>query len=145
MLYIFLDIDGVLNTSSEWKRMYSLNSNCIRNFAEFINKTKTEVRIVLTSSWRTGFSYNQKSLPHIIALEQELAKYALKLYGKTPVSKDNSREKEIADYIDIYDVKDYIIVDDDISLFPNTKQRLYITDARTGFTTKDIKILLRKI
>lgn len=51
MLYIFLDIDGVLNTSSEWKRMYTLNANCIKNFSEFVKRTKTEVRIVLTSSF----------------------------------------------------------------------------------------------
>lgn len=145
MLYVFLDIDGVLNTSTEWKRIYSLNENCIKNFAEFIKKTKTEVCIVLTSSWRTGFSYNQKSLPHILALEQALGKYGLKIYGKTPVSKENSREKEIAEYIDTYDVKKYIIIDDDKTLFPNTTKQLYFTDARTGFTQKDVKVILREV
>ena len=30
-MYIFLDVDGVLNTKDDWNRkMYSLNENCIR-------------------------------------------------------------------------------------------------------------------
>lgn len=145
MLYIFLDIDGVLNRSSDWKRMYMLNAECIRNFATFVQHIKGESHIVLTSSWRTGFSYNQTSLPHIIALEKELAKYKLTIYGKTPTSKNNSREKEIQDYIDVFEVQDYIIIDDDKTLFPNTKEKLYITDARKGFTTQDAKRLLRQL
>lgn len=145
MFYIFLDIDGVLNRSSDWKKMYTLNTECIRCFAGFVKHLKREVNIVLTSSWRTGFSYNQKSLPHILNLERELNKYGLTIYGKTPVSKDNSREKEIQEYIDIFDVKEYIIIDDDKTLFPNTKDKLYITDARKGFTAQDTKILLRQL
>lgn len=60
MFYIFLDIDGVLNRSSDWKKMYTLNTECIRRFADFVKHLKREVNIVLTSSWRTGFSYNQR-------------------------------------------------------------------------------------
>lgn len=145
MFYIFLDIDGVLNRSSDWKKMYTLNTECIRCFDDFVKHLKREVHIVLTSSWRTGFSYNQKSLPHILNLERELNKYGLTIYGKTPVSKDNSREKEIQEYIDIFDVKEYIIIDDDTTLFPNTKGKLYITDARKGFTSQDAKRLLRQL
>lgn len=32
-MYVFLDVDGVLNTESDWERkVYSLNSHCIASF-----------------------------------------------------------------------------------------------------------------
>ena len=33
-MFIFLDIDGVLNKESDWSKPFSLNSDCIRRFCE---------------------------------------------------------------------------------------------------------------
>jgi hypothetical protein len=46
--YIFLDVDGVLNTEAEWKRMYALNPNCIRAFANAVKRCEC------------GFNFNRK-------------------------------------------------------------------------------------
>ena len=37
-MFIFLDIDGVLNKESDWSKPFSLNSDCIRRFCEKIEK-----------------------------------------------------------------------------------------------------------
>lgn len=56
-MYIFLDIDGVLNTTSDWKELYILNKKNIQAFATFVKKYNN-VKIILTSSWRTGWNKN---------------------------------------------------------------------------------------
>ena len=33
-MFIFLDIDGVLNKESDWSKQFSLSSGCIRRFSE---------------------------------------------------------------------------------------------------------------
>ena len=37
-MFIFLDIDGVLNKESDWSKPFSLNSDCIRRFVKNIEK-----------------------------------------------------------------------------------------------------------
>ena len=53
---IFLDIDGVLNTKASWKNPFSLDKSCIRFFCDFVNSCNKNPKIILTSSWKTGFS-----------------------------------------------------------------------------------------
>jgi hypothetical protein len=144
MKYIFLDIDGVLNTESDWKHMYSLNQDCIKAFANAVKKCG-EVRIVLSSTWRTGFAYNRECLPHIKNLQQQLQKYELSIYGKTPMLPSGNREDEILEYIDMYEVKQYVIIDDDASLFSKDCKQLLQIDARKGFTEKNGKQMKRQI
>lgn len=57
-MFIFLDIDGVLNKESDWSKPFSLNRDCIRRFCEKYR----EARIILISSWKNGFisSHNEK-------------------------------------------------------------------------------------
>jgi hypothetical protein len=124
--------------------MYSLNQNCIREFANAVSKFG-EVRIVLSSTWRTGFAYNRESLPHIKNLQQQLQKYELSIYGKTPVLVTGNREDEIREYIELYDVKQYVIIDDDLSLFSHECNRLLQTDARKGFTAKNGKQMVKML
>lgn len=146
MKYIFLDIDGVLNTEAEWKRMYSLNLKCIEIFAKAV-KACGEVRIVLSSTWRNGFAYNRECMPHIKSLQEELGKYGLSIYGKTPAVPNGNREDEIAEYIKLYDVESYVIVDDDKSLFSKGCKNLLLVDSKKGFTdkcVKEMKALLKK-
>ena len=33
-MFIFLDIDGVLNKESDWSKQFTLSSDCIRRFCE---------------------------------------------------------------------------------------------------------------
>ena len=53
-MFIFLDIDGVLNKESDWSKPFSLSSDCIRRFCEKYR----EARIILISSWKNESSPN---------------------------------------------------------------------------------------
>lgn len=146
MVYIFLDVDGVLNTESEWKRMYSLNERCIKAFAKAVDACG-EARIVLSSTWRNGFAYNRESLPHIKTLQEELRKYGLSIYGKTPILPGGNREDEIKEFISVYEVSKYIVIDDDGSLYSHECENLLIVNAKKGFTDKcgrEMKKLLKR-
>ena len=57
-MYIFLDIDGVLNCKADWNKPYTINNKCLDNFVKLckdLSKKYGVVKIVLTSSWKEGF------------------------------------------------------------------------------------------
>ena len=57
-----------------------------------------------------------------------------------------SRQDEIEYYIRRNGINDYIILDDDKSLYMDiSKVNIYITDYLTGLTDKDIKKVLKQI
>lgn len=141
MFYIFLDIDGVLNCQRNWHTPFSLNKNCIKTFTKFVDKIKSihnDVRIVLSSTWRAGKSVNGNDSAQYEALKDILGEYGVKIYDTTPVS-NKGRQREIEYYIKRNNVKDYIVIDDDDSLFERPDEiNLYVTDYTIGFTDKDI-------
>ena len=49
------------------------------------------------------------------------------------------REAGINEYIARNKVEKYIIIDDDISEYTHRNPRLYLVNAKTGFTKKDVK------
>lgn len=64
-MYIFLDVDGVLNTTADWKqKVYSLNPKCIEIFRSLINKMDNP-KIVLSSTWRNGIARDGTTAIHI--------------------------------------------------------------------------------
>lgn len=136
MLYIFLDIDGVLNKESDWGHLYSLDSKCIKEFARALEECK-EKRIVLTSTWRHGFAYERKCEPYIENLKKALEQYGLSIYAKTPIYPLGNREDEIKQFIENYEVENYVIIDDDISLYHNISECFFLIDSRKGFSRKD--------
>ena len=139
-MFIFLDIDGVLNKQSDWKNRFFLNDECIHNFANIFKNT--EPKIILSSSWRHGFvgRNNPQNSEPIEQLEKKLEKYGLKIYGKTEFFPGKSRTEEINSYLRQHqDTKKYLIIDDDISEFNSPLPDLYLCDCKTGFTLNDAK------
>ncbi len=64
-MYIFLDVDGVLNTETDWgRKVYSLNQNCINAFCRLI-KSIPDPKIVLSSTWRNGIARDGSTVVHI--------------------------------------------------------------------------------
>lgn len=60
MKIIFLDIDGVLNNSKCWGKrpvIRAFDQNCIQAFNRIVDAT--EAYIVISSSWRNVFKYNE--------------------------------------------------------------------------------------
>lgn len=145
VMYIFLDIDGVLNQEHQWTTMYSLHKKCIENFCSFVNKTKGEV--VLISSWRPGFvsTKNPDNTENIKELEKELEKYGVYIKDKTPKLLNRSRDKEIERFLYFHPTDEYIVLDDDKREYDEVNRHNYFINSSTGFTKKDIKRALRCI
>lgn len=136
-IFIFLDIDGVLNTSAQWKKIYQLDNGCIARFNEYIRalSMKGSVRIILTSSWKNGFDPAGHHTPQIQAL---IAKLNVPILGKTENRADGDRAAEINDYIQNHKLEheECIVIDDDPDLFRSKLTdncKLLLTDARVGF------------
>ena len=138
--YIFLDIDGVLNKSSQWRRMYRLDTDCIRSFAFFVKRHWPSHAIVLTSSWKNGFDPMNRHAPHIAELLDCLKPYGMSVLAKTPVLDETDRSLEINAFIRQHHLEDHpcIVFDDDESLFQKTRLMdcctAYFLDAAKGFT-----------
>ena len=146
--YIFFDVDGVLNKKSDWQKKYAIDINCIKilkDMVKYYNKKYANVYLVICSTWRFGVSNDGKELDteQVKALKRMLLTEGLSIYDKTPKS-NKSRQEEIEYYIRRNDITDYIIIDDDKSLFPNPEKiNLYCPDYTKGLTKEDYKKIVK--
>lgn len=140
IMYVFFDIDGVLNKKSDWKNKYSIDIDCVKVFSEIVKYYKSrysEVRLVICSTWRLGWANNMNNSAPIDKLKELFESMNLKIYDKTSISQ-KSRQEEI-------DVKKYIILDDDKSLFTCPDNvNLYCPNYLTGLTKQDLKNIKMK-
>ena len=112
-LYIFLDVDGVLNNVAAFELsddgVLALSEECLFNYQYLVDKLrlKYEVKVILSSTWR----FNKIGFDKLKEYEDKYD--ALKLYDSTPISHDH-REKEIKRYCDENKIeyKDILIIDD---------------------------------
>lgn len=123
--YIFLDIDGVLNSehtldesceNMDQKMASIISDQLVKNLSYLVEKT--DAKIVLSSSWRTYFGNNINEPRNIFAmfLVHSLNKYGLKLNDMTPYPKgpySSERGLEIKTYIDKHNIDDYVVIDDE--------------------------------
>ncbi len=133
-MVIFLDIDGVLNQLQEWH----IDKECVARLGRICNKTKA--KIVLISTWRFGYFHNYgMCTPQVKKLLDEFQDKHIEILGRTKDLDD--RQKEIEDYANSRGVSEYIILDDDKSLYNGIKN-LYVVNEKTGLTDKDVKAIL---
>ena len=142
-MHYFIDVDGVLNKESDWRKPFTLNDECVENFMELISKDK-DPHIILSSTWRQGFTNTGVQSARADGLTEKLASLGIAIEDSTPVS-NKSRQEEIEYYIRRNGVKKYLVLDDDRSLFPRPKEiRIYFTNYKTGLTGKDVKAILKQ-
>lgn len=128
MLTVFLDIDGVLN---QLQFGYYLDKKCIDVLTTILSGV--DYQIVLTSSWRLGFShFSEKCTPQI----KNLLEY-INIHSRTKSL--GNRSDEVISYIKEHHITNYIIIDDDISEFPVRLPKTYIVSSKTGLVKSDIK------
>lgn len=144
IIFIFLDIDGVLNNENYIIKCYKKHGKPMHmNYVPFDPKCLNElmllvqeieannykVKIILSSTWRL----------HKVDYEivnARLAEYGLHLTDKTPYI-SNDRGTEIQEFLKNKTYTDILILDDDkfdiINKFPT---KLINTKFQTGFTKK---------
>lgn len=148
MLYVFFDVDGVLNKESDWKNKFYTDASCVKVFGELYRKLEKkygEVRNVIISTWRAGISKSGTDAEQINGLRTSLAQVGIKIYATTPVT-DKGRQAEVEYFIRRNQVSKYIIIDDDLSLFENPKKlKIFVPDYRIGLVQGDIKKIMRLI
>lgn len=144
-MYVFLDVDGVLNTEADWARkVYSLDSKCVYSFCKLLNSLN-EPKVVLSSTWRNGIARDGTTAVHIDDLIKALKPSGIKSLDKTGIAPDGSRTKEIEHYLRRHTENSYIILDDDPELFEQRENtpHLYLTSSKTGLTDTDVKRILK--
>ena len=163
MRYVFLDVDGVLNsryTTNDNGKIKGLAAIDYRNLAAFNTLMqelykrygKQDVKIILSSSWRIG-SYRGKNTFRDM-LNEELRKYRLFIHDITPDLPMGERGIEISTYLSgkLGILGGYLVLDDVFY----TDYKPYITrhwvqtsyetlSGRGGFHEKHIKYALKMI
>ena len=116
-MYIFLDIDGVLNTEADWGRLYCLKKEHIDKLCDDYPNSK----IILISSWKNGFiSRNNKNNSEPIKRLESMLSNNVSIIGKTELSNDISRNIQIDEYIKVHpSITQYVVIDDDTSEYDN--------------------------
>ena len=152
---IFLDIDGVLNSSNYTLSQYadqkneyrdpvqSLDSNALKLLKMVVAETKAD--IVISSTWRKEFT-----IPELKTIFAEAGWPDIPVIGYTPATIKNFRGEEVAQFLDLFtqdnDLDGFVIIDDssdyyigdDLDASFRFNQPLVLTDARIGFCYKDV-------
>ena len=155
-ILIFLDVDGVLNTTNSRVSLYEVkeaNVNAFKNLVEKLEKKGYIAKIILSSTWRIGYEKElDRCLPQIKRLIMELEQAGLSIYDKTPFYNQQTRDVEIQRYILGYRLKKedfaYIILDDDISVFDKEalkKMCFYRVNEKFGLTMTDVAKIMKLV
>ena len=147
MKIIFLDIDGVMKSHASTIRNgrdFGMDVTLHPEHVEALNfiLEHTDARIVVSSTWRWGFSVTE--LKEMFSRSGVHYKYVI---SKTPTTEDMFRGDEVDMWLEtapqdafIYhgvelDVESYVILDDDDDFDGVQKAKHFVqTDARYGLT-----------
>ena len=146
-VYVFFDMDGVLNRESDWNRAFPINEDNVKIFSELIEGLMdiyASVRLVISSSWRAGYSKNgDNDTPQIKELKNILRGKGYHIYAATPLS-NKGRQKEIEYYIRRNNVSHYIVIDDESSLYYDISLLHFCeVDSKIGISRDDVKKIIK--
>ena len=104
MKVIFLDIDGVLNHEKfflahiDEMEQFPVDPECVRRVRDIVDATGAV--IVLTSSWRMGWSRNSGEMDDLCRrLVEIMAESGLEIYDRTSWLRNGDRGQEIREWI----------------------------------------------
>ncbi len=146
MKVIFLDIDGVLNSSFYDKNKKTSTEGNIDETRVFLLKIiidRTEAKIVLSSSWKKHWNV-EPSLCDLdgIYINSIFQKYNLSIYDKTPQLDDKfNRKKEILEWLkNKKDIDNFIILDDYAFGWEELTDKVIKTNPIFGLGLEDIHV-----
>lgn len=127
MKVIFLDVDGVLNTSKTNSNILDIDSFRLEYLKAIIDET--DAKIVLSSSWVKFFTkVNNKIIPRSekgFLFYNLLSLYSIEIYDI--LGTGVNREEMIIDWISKNEVDSFIIIDDEPNMFNKLLDRLIKT------------------
>jgi len=130
---IFLDVDGVLNSAQDGYSIRLRTDSHLKLLQRIVKKTGA--KIVLSSSWRIGFTPASRNL---LARFKE---YGLELMDCTPELPGSCRGDEIrqwlTDNVYNYDIENFVILDDEANMAEFTDKNLVQTDTNIGLQKQD--------
>ena len=140
MKVVFLDVDGVLNTSKTFERVYKLFKNTGKKELEidsfrldYLKQIidETDSKIVLSSTWRRFFQkVDNKIIPRNEKGKQFfdlLNNYNIEIYDILSFDNDINREGLIMEWLSKNEIDSFIIIDDEPNLFDELLDRLIRT------------------
>jgi hypothetical protein len=120
---LFLDIDGVINTNSNFR---ATGPGFSHEKIELIRKilSMTHATVVLASSWRRD-----------ISVSQLLGRLGIPIHDKTPYLLGRPRKYEILEYLSKHpEIKVFAILDDDADAYIKANESFFKTDSMVGVT-----------
>lgn len=139
MKVIFLDIDGVLNSLTYFEEnniLDGIDKEKVKLLQDIIRKTQVE--IVLSSSWRIGYNKDDTSHPCY-----KLKEYGLNIMDFTPVLRTN-RGSEIKAWLNKNKVDKFIILDDESDM-GDLLPYLVKTDWKNGLTKIEAEECIKRL
>ena len=137
MKVIFLDVDGVLNSAQDGYSI-RLKTDSHLKLLQYIVK-ETGAKIVLSSSWRIGFTPASKNLM------ARFKEYGLELMDCTPELSSACRGDEIRKWLNDkeYTVERFVILDDEANMAEFAEKNLVQTDTNAGLQKADVVRCIR--
>jgi hypothetical protein len=143
MKLLFLDLDGVVNTSQTWDQLNSLIPDLCENLAGILHTTGAQ--LVISSAWRhSGIGPDSQFQKQLLHASPQYYKFIIsRLHGKT--GEYGTREDQILSYVRIFNPEKFVAVDDNYELFPNIPNWLVLTNHEQGLTIKDAVAVVNKL
>lgn len=132
MRVIFLDVDGVLNSSRDRFSTELVSEYHFDFLKELVDATNA--KIVLSSSWRIGFNAMRQPEQNLLA---KLESRGLDIYDFTPVM-TGTRGDEIREWLATNPVDSFVILDDEADMEEFRETNLVQTDMNVGLQESDI-------
>lgn len=133
MKIIFLDVDGVLNSAQDGYSIRLRTDSHLKLLQRIVQETGA--KLVLSSSWRIGFTPVSKNL---LARFRE---YGLELMDCTPELSGSCRGDEICQWLTDnsydYNIENFVILDDEADMAEFTDKNLVQTDTNIGLQKQD--------
>lgn len=139
---LFLDIDGVLNTHSAWRKGFNGHRDCDPDAMRRLNAlcVRTGCRVVVSSTWRIGFYRGKDGCrAHLRRLG-----FRGRFHRDWRTGHDPSRVRgtEIAAWLAAHPgVAGYAIVDDDSDMLPEQMPRFVQTGYELGLEDTHVERL----
>ena len=135
---IFLDCDGVLNSTHGWLRdkpntWKYLTPECVEQLRQLLNALP-DIKIVISSTWRKMMLINEfREMFNSFNLPGD------RIIGYTKIRlSDRARGYEIQEYLDEHpEIEKFVIIDDDADM-AHLLSHLVQTDATKGLTQEDV-------